>query len=177
MAAGNYKALYTTLMLDALNGDRADVLEPGHPTDEFRYVPTVPPQAPPPERATRRLKSLGLLARVNQEPDAIIVSHETWLARVQPSPRDDLGDGDGDDQVLLLDRSFYRDEVDPPWPAASNVGQLSGDLVRIAVRRPVMLSEGLDLVRTVPAPGASELLETAERVARRSMAQIEPHAP
>jgi Caspase domain len=39
VAAGNYRALYTTLMLDALRGDRADVLQPGDdPADEFRYV-------------------------------------------------------------------------------------------------------------------------------------------
>ena len=114
LAAGNYKALYTTLMLDALRGDRADVLEPGHPADEFRYVRPYRLKVYLERELPRRLKSLGLLARVNQEPDAIIVSRESWLARVQPSPRDDLGDGDGDAQVLSFDRSFYPYEVDAP---------------------------------------------------------------
>lgn len=166
VAAGNYSALYTNVMLEALRGDRADVLEPGNPADGFRYVRPDGLKVYLEIELPRRLKSLGLLARINQEPDAIIVSRERWLARVQPPPRDGLGNGGGDDQVLSLDRSFYEDEVKAPWPyAVSNVGQLSEDLVRIAVRRPVVLSEGLDLVRTVPAPGASEFVETAERVA------------
>ena len=39
IAAGNFSALYTNAMLDALTGACADLLEPGDdPADAFRYV-------------------------------------------------------------------------------------------------------------------------------------------
>jgi hypothetical protein len=165
VAAGNFSALYTNVMLDALTGVRADVLEAGDdPADTFRYVrPDGLAQYLEIELA-QRIKAVGLLAIVNQEPDAIIVSRKSWLARVKPVvTRGGSGPAWGPFDVEA--------DLEPPLPGSaeqpsSNLGRLSADLVRLVVTADAAaVSEQLDWARTASAPGAADLVDTAERIA------------
>nr|WP_232005955.1 caspase family protein [Mycobacterium sp. 852013-50091_SCH5140682] len=156
VAAGNYSALYTNAMLDALDGTRPDVLEPGEtPGDTFHYVRPDGLQQYLLSELTQRVRALGLLGRVNQNPDAIIASRHQWLARLTAPPP-----AAGGPPI-----------PPPPTPLLPTLGSLTADLVRSAVATHldvadvVSLPDQLDLTRDAPVPGATDLVLTAERIA------------
>ena len=156
VAAATYSALYTNTMLDALDGARPDVLEPGDtPDDAFRYVRADGLQTYLLNELTQRVKAMGLLGRVNQNPDAIIVSRKQWLARLAAPPRARGGP-----------------PIAPPQaPFSSTLNGLSADLVRSAVGAHVNVADlaplpaQLDLTRSAQVPGAADLVLTAESIA------------
>ena len=161
IAAGNFSALYTNAMLDALTGARSDLLEPGDdPADVFRYVRPDNLAGYLEKELAQRIRALRLLATVNQEPDAIIVSRKSWLARLSA-----VAGGGGEAGVLGLEAHVA---TPPAGPAqlSSNLGRLSGDLVRSVVEADAaVLPAQLDRARTAPAPGAADLVDTAKRIA------------
>lgn len=84
-AADNYTALYTTALLDALTGSRAEVLEPGaQPSDKARYVKPVKLEEYLEAEVPLRIKALGLQDKVIQDPDALILAHPHWIACIAP---------------------------------------------------------------------------------------------
>ncbi len=79
-AAGNYSALYTNALLDALTGSRPDVLEPADPPgDSAQYVKPRKLESYLESEVPHRVKAMGLERKVNQNPDAIITSDASWL--------------------------------------------------------------------------------------------------
>lgn len=80
--AANYSALYTDALLDGLLGTRFELLEPGDAGDTAKYVRPWPLQDYLEAEIPRRVKALKLEHKVNQNPDAIITSRESWVARI-----------------------------------------------------------------------------------------------
>jgi hypothetical protein len=88
-AVAGYSALYTEILLEALEGKRDEVLEASPAPGDKSYSLVRP------DRLQRFLKSeiprqvrrRGLLRTVNQAPEAQILSQNTWLSRVpRPAP-------------------------------------------------------------------------------------------
>ena len=164
IAAGTFSALYTNVLLDALTGARSDVLDPGdEPADECRYVR--------PERlkdylATelpQRIKKLGLLTAVNQQPDAIIETGKRWLARIELPADAEVSPAR---EVPGLAAARAPLPAGPPAQLSSNLGRLSEDLVRYAVGADAaVLPTQLDRARAASALGAADLVDTAEKIA------------
>jgi len=83
VAAGNYTALYTNAMLDALHGAVPDILDPGEAAgDSARYVKPRKLENYLETEVPRRVKAMKLEKKINQNPDAIILDHPNWLARI-----------------------------------------------------------------------------------------------
>lgn len=80
-AAKSFKAIYTDALLDALQGKVNSVLEAA-PAGDVQYVRPRKLKAFLSAEVPTRVLDMGLEARVNQNPDAIITSDETWLARI-----------------------------------------------------------------------------------------------
>lgn len=89
LAAGHYKALYTTVLLEALGGKLADVLErDAQAEDGSRIVRPTRLEAYLEAELPRRIRDGGLLGKVNQSPDAVLIASDlTWISRV-PAPDD-----------------------------------------------------------------------------------------
>lgn len=86
-AAGGFSALYTDAMLDALSGKSTDVLEPaGVAGDASYYVKPVKLQAYLEREIPLRVSRLKKEKKVNQNPDAILIAHTNWLAKVAGLP-------------------------------------------------------------------------------------------
>lgn len=82
-AALNYSALYTDALLDALEGTRPELLKSENGGDEWpRVVKTWDLENYLEAEIPARVQALGLANKVNQSPDAIITSRESWLARI-----------------------------------------------------------------------------------------------
>jgi hypothetical protein len=163
IAAGNFSALYTNAILDALTGSRSDVLEFGDdPADGFRYVRPDSLAGYLEKELAQRIQALRLLATVNQEPDAIIVSRRSWLARLPAG----AGGGGRAPGGPGLETVLETPPAGAPAPLSPNLGRLSEDLVRsVLVADAAVLPAQLDRTRTAPAPGAAALVDTAERIA------------
>lgn len=87
-AAEGFRALYTGAMLDALKGAKPEVLEPsGDPSDTRMYVRPLKLQEYLKNEVPRRVISMNLQHKVNQNPDAILIAHDSWLSRVDRPPR------------------------------------------------------------------------------------------
>jgi hypothetical protein len=78
----SYSALYTDALLDALLGSRQDVLEPADPGDAAMYVKPWRLHDYLVSEIPRRVKALKLETKVNQNPDSIITSRNSWVARI-----------------------------------------------------------------------------------------------
>jgi Caspase domain len=84
-----YSALYTEALLDALRGERAEVLEPAPPgEDNVYYIRPVRLENylenEVPLRVRAAIQALNLKYQLNQNPDAIIIaSPSTWVARIE----------------------------------------------------------------------------------------------
>jgi hypothetical protein len=85
-AAGSFTALYTSVLLEALDGRLPDALTPGQPPDAACYVRPAGLRDALDREMPRRLLARGLAGRVNQTPDAIVVDHPYWLARLDTAP-------------------------------------------------------------------------------------------
>jgi hypothetical protein len=153
VAAGNFSALYTNVLLDALKGSRADVLEPidaaaanvfcVRPRKLASYLELEVP---------RRVKALNLEKKVNQNPDAIITSDGGWVARIDappvPAPEahpdpsaapEAPGSRSGTRRIRGARRSAPapapRVEMPPPAePPRPNVRSLSAELLHSAAK-------------------------------------------
>jgi hypothetical protein len=84
LAAGHYKALYTTVLLEALGGRLADVLERDTQAgDGSRIVRPTRLEAYLEAELPRRIRDAGLLGKVNQSPDAVLIASDlTWISRL-----------------------------------------------------------------------------------------------
>src|SRR6185503_12748474 len=83
VAAGTFSALYTEVLLGALRGTHADVLEPPTATDEgAHYVKPVRLKEYLEVEVPNRVQALNLQHKVNQAPDAIVTAHPYWISRV-----------------------------------------------------------------------------------------------
>lgn len=152
-AAGNYTALYTGALLDALKGTRPEVLEPGDaPGDLTRYVKPRKLEDYLEAEVPLRVKALGLQNKVNQDPDAIITSQATWVARIAPPA--------GGAPVT----------VPPPPPPPSppfmpeNLVNVTQNFLRLAVEQDAIPPE-TQLVKTGELPEGRRLVEIARRIA------------
>lgn len=157
VAASNYTALYTGAVLDALKGTRPEVLEPAEAADDIaQYVRPRKLQTYLESEVPQRVKAMNLQTKVNQNPDAIITSDASWLARI--------------DRVVAPPGRRRRG-VRPPAPPAAlvappNLLGVSQDLVRSAAAdAPAVLDVQLQHVRTTAVEGAGELAGTAARIA------------
>jgi len=79
----SYSALYTGVLMDALHGTRPQLLEPGETGDPAMYIRPWPLQDYLAAEVPRRVKALKLQQKVNQNPDAVITSRNSWVARIQ----------------------------------------------------------------------------------------------
>jgi hypothetical protein len=85
LAASSFSAVYTNAVLDALSGARPDVLDASATAgDDALYVRPVKLQAYLERDVPARVRDMGLAAKVNQNPDAILTVHSNWLARLKP---------------------------------------------------------------------------------------------
>lgn len=86
-AAGQFSALYTEVLAECLRGEHAEVIEYVH-EDEVNVGLVRPRKLRDHlrEEVSRRLAlKLGAAPRINQTPDARIVSDNTWLSRIKPT--------------------------------------------------------------------------------------------
>lgn len=152
IAAGNFSALYTNALLDALIGTRPEVLEPATAADDIAlYVRPRRLASYLESEIPRRVKALNLQTRVNQNPDAIIIdtAGASWVSRIEgPAPP----------------HSRMRGIAPPPPPP--NLLGVSQDLVRSAAEgNQAVLGVQLQEARTAPVPGADQFAGTVERIA------------
>lgn len=90
-AAAGYSALYTGELLRALHGDVPEVLAAGSDTAGAARFLYPRPLARHLETAIPKIVAgRGLIARVNQVPDAIITSDDLWLARLPPADGNEM---------------------------------------------------------------------------------------
>ena len=156
-----FSALYTNAMLDALTGARPDLLEPGDtPTDAFRYVR---PESSDYLTTDWRSGSgrWDCLAMSIRSPDAIIVLAKQLAGPAAAAP------GPGRARPKSPQLAAHARHCAPHWElsaeSASVVGKWGRNVVgRRRWRRFPPSSIGLG---TAPAPGAADLVVTAERIA------------
>lgn len=83
IAAQHYTALYTSALLDALQGNFPEVLEAGDTAgDKGRYVKPGALERYLESEVPRRVKAMHLEQKVNQHPDALLTLGGLWLARL-----------------------------------------------------------------------------------------------
>jgi internalin A len=82
-AASHFSALYTSVLLQGLRGERPEILEPDDSaTEEMMYVRPRKLATYLESEVRRRLTALGSHLSANQYPDALITSPaDSWLAR------------------------------------------------------------------------------------------------
>lgn len=158
-AAGNYEALYTGALLDALQGKFPEALESADiPRDSALYVKPRKLQSYLEREVPQRVKDKHLEKKVNQNPDAIITSDASWLAR--------------------LDRTMIPGWIDLPKPmglpgnsttperSPDSPRNLVQELVRSAVRgNQALLGQQLERMKSSNVAGAEQLTETVGQVA------------
>jgi hypothetical protein len=147
-AANGFSALYTNVLLDALEGKRADVLDPSDsPGDTAYYVKPVKLESYLEREVPLRVKALNLENKVNQNPDAIITAHPNWISTVAQMPR-------------IVRRATPVDIVPP------GLQMLTRRLVQTALEdNPCHVSVQVSSLVAGNVPGASELAGTAQQVA------------
>jgi hypothetical protein len=149
-AARNYRALYTTVLLEALNGSVPQVLEPSTVVgDTCRYVRPLPLSGYVEGEVPRRVKAMKLQHAVNQSPDAIVMAHTNWLARIQGPPP-------------------TRGTTTPPLPVRPlpTVGSITHTLVRsAALGGEASLDRDLETAATMPVAGVDEIVGLTRRIA------------
>lgn len=120
LEAANYSALYTDALLDALLGTRPEILEPGETGETAKYIKPWALKDYLESEVPRRVKSLKLVKKVNQNPDAIITSRNGWLARIEAA--------------VAATRSgrMPRGPAPPPGPPGPSLRTVSHDLTASA---------------------------------------------
>jgi hypothetical protein len=152
-AAGNYSALYTNALLEALTGTRAEVLETAATADDAaQYVRPRKLESYLETEVPRRVKAMGLERKVNQNPDAIITSDASWLARITTP--------------VAGTRGGIVAPPGAPTPAPPSLRTVATTLVRSAAAGDqAVLGQELQQARAARVTGARELAGTAERIA------------
>jgi Caspase domain len=150
VVAGNYTALYTSALLEALSGAHPDLLERATtPGDSSSYIRPRRLQSYLEQEIPRRVRAMRLQQKVNQNPDAIITSDESRLSRVE---------------APAGPRGRPMPEAHPP--ASPSLRSVTGRLVRSAVAGdPAVLDRELAQARTTPVAGAEQLARTVDRIA------------
>ena len=117
-AAGGYSALYTDALLDALGGRAPELLEPGpvFGDDPVSYVRPARLAEFLPKEVLRRVRERGLLRQINQVPDAIVLAHSHWIAR------------------LAGPRPLQGGEPAPTAPSSAPLPRLTRDLLGSVLR-------------------------------------------
>jgi len=139
VAAGNYKALYTTALLEALNGRQSSVLERLISGDPSLYVLVRKLKAYLEEAVPLQILKLNLQYKLNQDPDAIITSDGAWISRL------DLPGGGGGKRSSQPPEPSPNPSPAPPSPpqlssgwqlpaAPSNIRQVTDRLVDFAIK-------------------------------------------
>jgi hypothetical protein len=151
--AGNYSALYTDALLEALKGERPEVLEPANAVgDSSHYVKTLRLETYLLSEVPRRVVQLNLQHKVNQNPDSIVTSKESWLARID-KPVAPAGGGP---------RSLPQ-----VTRAPENLRSVSLNLLRSATEgNKSEFRQQMEEARTGDVAGADQLAETADRIAK-----------
>ena len=87
-ATSNYRAVYTDAVLDAVTGQRADVLDPAaDPDDKAWYVHPLRLKDYLRAEIPERVRRMGHQHRVHQWPDALVIADSPWIARIPPTER------------------------------------------------------------------------------------------
>jgi hypothetical protein len=155
LEAANYSALYTDAMLDALRGTRPEVLKPGDAGDTAKYIKPWALEDYLDVEIPRRVKALKLEKKVNQNPDAIITSRDSWLARIEVAVAATRGGG-----VPLA----------PPPPPGSPLPSLrtvSVDVTRLAAEgRRDNVDRALQKAVAAGVAGAAQFAWTFQHIAQ-----------
>jgi Caspase domain len=156
-AANSFTALYTSALLDAVSGLEPSVLEAGDAAgDAARYVKPARLRDHLELEVPRRIVEKRMAARVNQSPDAIVLAHSNWLARLEqvPGARPRTG-GPGTERP----RGFG---VAPPVAPSAAMS----DLLHVAATdTAAALAVAFNAPRAQVVPGVAEIAATAARVA------------
>lgn len=154
-AASGFTALYTSALLEALDGKLPAALAPGTPPDAAHYVRPGLLRDELEREIPRRLLARGLAVRVNQTPDAIVLDHPYWLARHDALPPSGTS----------------RGLPTPPSPSPSRASQPPAtatavrELVRAAISdTPAALTAALAHTQSITAPGVADVSATVATV-------------
>lgn len=158
VAADNYNALYTGVLLEALDGSRPDVLEPAaEGGGQVYYVRTRRLESYLRREVPQRVRALNLQHKVNQNPDSIITSDQSWLSRL--------------DVPVVPPGGIPRGGLPPPpappdtTPRGGNLRSISQEVVRSAAEGDRQtLRQQLEDAKYSPVAGADLFAETVERV-------------
>jgi len=152
-AASTYSALYTNTLLDALNGQRRDVLEMSDVQgDTAFYVRPRSLEKYLEAEVLARVKKMLLEGKVNQNPDAIITSDANWLSRIIQ----DTGASPG------IRKALAPSPIPAPVP---NLQSVARNLVRSAADGDERaLGMQLEAGRTARVAGGTHLVETVEKI-------------
>lgn len=150
-AAASYSALYTSAMLDALNGLRPEALEPSDtPTDEYLYVKSTRLERYLEREVPERVRTMGLETKVNQNPDAILIAHSHWLSRIANPPS-------------LLRRGSSR----VPPPLREDLRTATRTLVRYAIQAgPAGVKAELSALRRRRIVGTDQITQGVQYIAQ-----------
>lgn len=148
--ASNFSALYTGALLAALHGEHPELLDPATAAgDSALYLRPRRLESYLEAEIPRRVASLNLQFKVNQEPDAIITSEETWLTRLDAAavPRVRITRGRAA-RPLNTVRTVARELVH---------SAVQGDEAKLAAK--------MQEARVQPTSGAMEWVEAVELIA------------
>lgn len=152
-AASTYSALYTNALLDALNGQRRDVLETSDVQgDASFYVRPRNLEKYLEAEVLARVRKMHLEGKVNQSPDAIITSDANWLSRIIQ----DTSAGPGIRKALAP--APIRERVPNLQSVARNLVRSAADGDERA------LGMQLEAGRTARVAGGMHLVETVEKI-------------
>jgi len=151
VAAGNFRALYTDVLLDALHGNEPDILEPSDLADDAAYyVRPVKLESYLEREVPTRVLSMKLETKVNQNPDAILAAHSHWLSRVPP-PRKFRGGKSS---------AYLRPAISIP----GDLRPITATLLQSAIEGPSRLTAELARIAVDDASDVRKLTETVEQV-------------
>ena len=153
-AANGFSALYTAAFLDAVSGRAPSLLDAGTEAgDTARYVMPARLRDYLEAEMPRRIVAARLVGRVNQSPDAIVLAHGHWLARL-----------DRMDVAAAVTRRSTRPSDAEPRGAAPAAAAAMRELVRVAVTNsPAALTSAIGNAAAIP--GVAEMAATAAKVA------------
>ncbi len=167
VAAGNYSALYTSVLLDALSGSRPDVLElAAEDGGRARYVKTRRLERYLESEVPQRVKALNLQQKVNQNPDAIITSDQSWVSRISTPAEASVEPPRPPEEPPDSSLTFTL-----PAPAktltVNNLRTVSQNLMRFAAEgEHYLLQQQIEEARDADVAGVDQLVRTAEQIER-----------
>jgi hypothetical protein len=153
--SANYSALYTDALLDALLGTRSDILEPGEAGDAAKYIKPWTLKDYLEVEVPRRVKALKLEKKVNQNPDAIITSRNSWLARIEAAV------------AATRSAGGSRGPTVPPGPPSPTIRTVSSELTASASDgQPWSVEQKLQEAVAAGVPGAAQLAGSLQQIAQ-----------